>query len=358
MYTMNYQETHPQIYHLFKEKECVLLSFTKTSEKIKYVCKCGIEKQKLLHDFFRKNCRTCREKKLKEIPKKLPEVVDENMDQEIWIPIKGGYISNFGNAKNALNQSLKLCQTKFRFHIGGKNQYASRLVAIAFKIENYEKLDDDSYVVTHIDDNKQNNHVDNLKIITKSEVNKKNGQKSRKSDLFFEKNSWAENQFENFEKKIIPELPTHVIYKNGEIWNGSRFLTFGLSENYLRLCLPTKNLKVHRLICYAFHPINGKNTLNDYSDLQVNHKDGNTINNHADNLEWVTSRENMFHCYSQKLNKNVRCVLQFSLDGIFIKEFMSIAEASRQTGEPEHRIRSSVNGKFNSMNQYLWKFNN
>lgn len=87
------------------------------------------------------------------------------------------------------------------------------------------------------------------------------------------------------------------LYKN-LYKNDCRFLTFGLSENYLRLCLSTKNFKVHRVICYAFHPIDGKNTLSNYSDLQVNHKDGNTINNHADNLEWVTSRENMFHCYS------------------------------------------------------------
>jgi len=30
-------------------------------------------------------------------------------------------------------------------------------------------------------------------------------------------------------------------------------------------------------------------------DLQVNHIDGNPMNNHADNLEWVTARENYDH---------------------------------------------------------------
>ena len=29
--------------------------------------------------------------------------------------------------------------------------------------------------------------------------------------------------------------------------------------------------------------------------MQVNHKDGNTMNNNITNLEWVSNSENMFH---------------------------------------------------------------
>jgi len=45
--------------------------------------------------------------------------------------------------------------------------------------------------------------------------------------------------------------------------------------------------KVHRLVLLAFI---GE------SDLDVNHKDGNKLNNALDNLEYVTKSENHIHC--------------------------------------------------------------
>lgn len=53
---------------------------------------------------------------------------------------------------------------------------------------------------------------------------------------------------------------------------------------------------VHRLVGYAFIP-------NPQGKPQINHKDGNKLNNHVDNLEWVTATENMQHCYELGLNK-------------------------------------------------------
>ena len=348
------KEKFPDIYDLFESKECILTYYTKKSEKLKYICKCGIEKEKLFKDFMRnKQCRTCTNKKLKEIPNE-EEYVDKN--GELWKPIKGGWISDKGNCKNALNKNLTLCPDKYRYHIDGKNQYASRLVSEAFKIENYDKLDDSNYVVTHIDNIPLNNSVNNLKIITKVESNKNNGIKSRQSDIFKEKINWTEKRFENNKTKIIPELPKHKLYNNGEIWNSNRFLTFSKSGNYYTLCTLNKTYKVHRLICYAFNQIEGKKTLDDYKDLQVNHKDGNTFNNCADNLEWVSSSINMYHSYKENLNKKVRNILQYTLDDDFVKEYKSISEASRESGEPEHRIRAIAKGKKNSKAEYKWKF--
>jgi hypothetical protein len=349
--SINLEEKYKDVFQLFKEKGCVITKITTKSEPIEYICICGKHRSQKYSDFIRRNCRWCRDKKLKEKPIEL-DILEEN--KEIWKPIVGGWISNLGNAKNSLEKLLKLCDKKSRYHIGGKHQYASILVANAFKIENYEKLKDKEYVVSHIDENKFNNNLNNLKIITKTENNKKNGNKTRSSEIFKEKVWWNPKRFENIKIKVINELSKHTLYYNGEIWNGDRFLTGSISDNYLSVL----GYKVHRLICYAFNPIKGKEKLSDYDGLQVNHKDGNTLNNHADNLEWVTPSENMEHSYKQCLNKKTRAVLQYTLEGEFIKEFISISEASRHTEEPEHRIRTIAKGKTNTKALFLWKFKN
>lgn len=45
---------------------------------------------------------------------------------------------------------------------------------------------------------------------------------------------------------------------------------------------------VHRLVCMTFWPSISEG-------LEVNHKDGNRLNNAACNLEWVTRRQNLKH---------------------------------------------------------------
>lgn len=64
---------------------------------------------------------------------------------------------------------------------------------------------------------------------------------------------------------------------------------------------PCKNGKartffVHRLILLAFVP-------NPNSLPQINHKDGNKINNNINNLEWCNSSQNMLHSYVNHLHK-------------------------------------------------------
>ncbi len=49
-----------------------------------------------------------------------------------------------------------------------------------------------------------------------------------------------------------------------------------------------KTYLIHRLVAEVFCP-------NPYDKPNVNHKDGNRLNNRADNLEWVTQQENVQH---------------------------------------------------------------
>ena len=58
-----------------------------------------------------------------------------------------------------------------------------------------------------------------------------------------------------------------------------------------------KTKRVHRLVAEAFlEKIENKN--------QVNHKDGNRLNNNLDNLEWCNGSENILHSYRVLGRKN------------------------------------------------------
>lgn len=56
-----------------------------------------------------------------------------------------------------------------------------------------------------------------------------------------------------------------------------------------------KNLLTHRLIASSFIP-------NTHNKPQVNHKDGNKLNNNDWNLEWNTGFENQQHAFNTGLN--------------------------------------------------------
>lgn len=58
--------------------------------------------------------------------------------------------------------------------------------------------------------------------------------------------------------------------------------------NGIRKKIGRKKFLIHRLVAEAFLP-------NPENLPVINHKDRNKLNNHVDNLEWVTSKENLTH---------------------------------------------------------------
>jgi hypothetical protein len=344
-----------EIKDAFENKGYKLLSENPNKkEKVKYECKCGNIFERLFRDIMRRNCRVCNSNKLREMPEE--KYKPEDTENEIWKPITGGFVSSLGNCVNAFGQPLTK-DSKHRYHINSKHQYISRLIAEAFQLTNYEKLSDKKYIVFHIDNNINNNILDNLIITPKSETGKINGKKSRKSELFQKKLELKQEDFEDIRNVVILELPNHTLYENGEVWNGKRFLTFSQSEGYLSLSLEKDSFKVHRLICYAFNPLPEKKCLDDYKGLQVNHKNGDKTDNKAENLEWVTQSENINHAYTTGLNKKRKAVIQKDKNtGQILGTYNSIAEASRKTGEPEHRISALANGRKCNVYEFMWEF--
>ena len=89
-----------------------------------------------------------------------------------------------------------------------------------------------------------------------------------------------------------------------------------------------KGLGVHTAIARTF-------LKDDKNGLQVNHKDGNKLNNHIDNLEWVTGSENMRHavdvlgnCINDK-NGNAKGIQGINKNGDIIYDYNSIAECAK-----------------------------
>ena len=77
-----------------------------------------------------------------------------------------------------------------------------------------------------------------------------------------------------------------------------------------------RNVFLHRIVAQAFIP-------NPQGKPQVNHIDGNKLNNNADNLEWCTNEENVRHSWENGLREgNIRWyeskkkkVVAISIDG-------------------------------------------
>lgn len=135
----------------------------------------------------------------------------------------------------------------------------------------------------------------------------------------------------------------------------------GITCGYERVVLYTnnsyKNFLIHRLVAHAFIP-------NPDNLPQVNHIDENKLNNCADNLEWCDSKYNSSYGtrrkrISQRLlnNKNKsKIVLQYSLEGIFIKEWKSTRDAQRNLGFNQSYISKCCRGKQAYAYGYIWKY--
>lgn len=170
-------------------------------------------------------------------------------------------------------------------------------------------------------------------------------------------------RWENVDKPKVELLPGEVWvafgYEGVEYYgsNKGRILlktggvTLGSIRNGYRI--GPNNHPVHRLIATAFKP-------NPENKPCVNHIDGNSLNDEADNLEWVTYSENTRHAIATGLmppGGRAQPVAQYEMDGSLVRTYDSIAEASRQTGFNSGNIGSACRGQtYRTVGGYKWEY--
>jgi hypothetical protein len=121
-------------------------------------------------------------------------------------------------------------------------------------------------------------------------------------------------------------------------------------DGYIRVYVYKKTFSLHRLVAITFLE-------NSENKEQVNHKDGNKLNNKLENLEFVTNKENQIHKFENGLGNNfTRQIKQYDLNGNFIKEYNSIVSAAKEMNISKSCIRGVLTNNRKTAAGYIWKY--
>lgn len=139
--------------------------------------------------------------------------------------------------------------------------------------------------------------------------------------------------------------------RNGKALNGqdvrSGYVVNILCDNNRR-----KTVRRHRLVAEAFIP-------NPENKREVNHKNGNKLDNTVENLEWATHRENTDHAWLTGLTKvpapKERAVSQY-YDGKWLATYRSIKVAAEISRIDDSGILQCCKGNRRSAGGYEWNY--
>lgn len=101
-------------------------------------------------------------------------------------------------------------------------------------------------------------------------------------------------------RKKYKDIGDYIVYCDARVFSKKKgiFLTPLLGKGrsrYFSIKVP-KKMQLHRLVATHF-------CANKFNKPEVNHKDGNKLNNNASNLEWCTRQHNVDHAVKYGLRR-------------------------------------------------------
>ena len=108
--------------------------------------------------------------------------------------------------------------------------------------------------------------------------------------------------------RLVPCFPNYAINSKGiliNVYNPDIEITGAFYDSYIgyEVYVPSKNRK-KRISLHRFVALAWVYNAHIFHKIQVNHKDGNKLNNDYLNLEWVTALENINHALETRLRKD------------------------------------------------------
>ena len=113
-----------------------------------------------------------------------------------------------------------------------------------------------------------------------------------------------------------------------------------------------KTFALHRIVADVF--VDGR-----FDDAVVDHIDGNPRNNRADNLRWVTQRDNIWDSYSRgRQMRSPKAVLQYDLTGNLVNRFDSVADVRKTFGYSHisEACRGAKRYERHYAKGYIWRY--
>lgn len=242
---------------------------------------------------------------------------DNSEEGEIWKDIRGYeglyQISNYGRVKRlarkfysekerrwkSVNEMIMKPDSKHQSYpniaLYKNRKYQSHYISILVKTHFLGLKYDD--IIDYIDGDRTNCRVDNLCLHRNECV---------EGDVIWRDIKGYEGYYQVSSDGRVRSLDRYVPSKNDSIklcrgvervlaLNEHGYLQTSLYNHGMNNKKNGKHYMVHRLVAEAFIP-------NPENKPEVNHKDGDKLNNNVSNLEWVTKSENVRHAYATGLN--------------------------------------------------------